>query len=282
LPVVDFHIHPLVSEVIDEDKYKCQREVFGLRTSPQPLETLLSQMQEASVERGVLLALDCSVKANCSLPSNEEVASIVKKYPSKFVGFGSLHPYREGSLRELLEEEVINLGLRGLKLNPSIQDFDPLSQRALQLYGELERLNLPLIVHTGLSWFPSTSLEYCKPLIWDNVARRFPNLKIVLSHLGWPWVWDAIAVALRNDNVFLDISNTFTGSPNEHLRYLLTELVPKRFVERFLNEKIIFGSDYPRIEIPKMVRALRGVGLKEEIEEAILRLNALKILGDEE
>ena len=278
--VIDLHIHPLVKEVVGkEEGLSLQEELFELRTAPQPLETLLSQLDEAGVERAALLALDCSPKG--ALPGNEEVASLVKRYPERFVGFGSLNPRSlrdpAASLRELID----GLGLKGIKLNPAIQGFDPFSENSMSLYRELERLGVPLLVHTGMCWSPKHRIEYCKPLGWDSVARRFPKLRIVLAHAGWPWIWDAVVVALRNENVFLDVSNTFTGSPAEHLNYLLTELIPKRVTERFLYKKLVFGSDYPRIEIPKMVRAVEGLNLRKEVKEAILYHNPLKVLGED-
>lgn len=279
MKVIDFHVHPLVKEAFEEDKdlWNAQKDVFMLYTSPQPISTLINQLKEAEVEKAVLLPIDCSTKWNFKIPSNEIIAKIVSKFPEKFMGFASIDPNKEGAIEEL-EKSIKKLNLKGVKLNPAMQSFDPLSKKAKEIYDEINNMKLPLVVHTGMVWQSKYSIEYCNPIIWDKIAREYSEMKIILAHFGWPWIWEAAIVSMRNENVYLDISNTFTGTCFEHLKYLLTEAIPKRVTERFLSEKIVFGSDYPRIEIPKMVSAIKKLKINDEVKEKILYENSLKIL----
>ncbi len=279
MKVIDFHVHPLVKEAFEEDKdlWNAQKDVFMLYTSPQPISTLINQMEEVEVEKAVLLPIDCSTKWNFKIPSNEIVAKIVNKFPEKFIGFASIDPNKEGAIEEL-EKSIKKLNLKGVKLNPAMQSFDPLSKKAKEIYDEINNMKLPLLVHTGMVWQSKYSIEYCNPIIWDRIAREYSEMKIILAHFGWPWIWEAAVTSMRNDNVYLDVSNTFTGTCYEHLKYLLTEAIPKRVIERFLGEKIVFGSDYPRIEIPKMVLAIKKLEISDEVKEKILYENSLKIL----
>jgi len=277
---IDIHIHPLVKEACEMEPrlFEWQREIYGLTTSPQPLDTLVSQLEEAEVKKAILLALDCRSRWGCCIPSNNIVAKIVAKEPDLFIGFASVDPGLGEKAIDELKYAIKNLGLQGVKLNPALQDFDPLSPSAERLYAEIERLEVPLLVHTGLVWSRKHRIKYCNPLVWDEIAYNHPTMKIILAHCGWPWVWDAVAVALRHENVYLDISNTFTGTPREHLRHLLTELIPSRVTERFLGEKILFGSDYPRIEVPKMVDAAKSLSIDADVIRRILHFNALEVL----
>lgn len=279
MKVIDFHVHPLVKEAFEEDKdlWNAQKDVFMLYTSPQPISTLINQLKEAEVEKAVLLPIDCSTKWNFKIPSNEIIAKIVSKFPEKFIGFASIDPNKEGAIEEL-EKSIKKLNLKGVKLNPAMQSFDPLSKKAKEIYDKINDMKLPLVVHTGMVWQSKYSIEYCNPIIWDKIAREYSEMKIILAHFGWPWIWEAAIVSMRNENVYLDISNTFTGTCFEHLKYLLTEAIPKRVTERFLSEKIVFGSDYPRIEIPKMVSAIKKLKINDEVKEKILYKNSLKIL----
>jgi len=279
MKVIDFHVHPLVKEAFEEDKnlWNAQKNVFNLFTSPQPISTLINQLKEVEVEKAVLLPIDCSTKWNCKIPSNEIVAKIVEKFPEIFIGFASIDPNKENA-REELNRSIKKLNLKGVKLNPAMQSFNPLSEKAKEIYDEINDMKLPLIVHTGMVWQSKYSIEYCNPIIWDKIAREYSEMKIILAHFGWPWIWEAAIVAMRNENVYLDVSNTFTGTCFEHMKYLLTEAIPKRVTERFLGEKIVFGSDYPRIEVPKMVLAIKNLNINEEIKTKILYENSLKIL----
>ncbi|MEM2084037.1 MAG: amidohydrolase family protein, partial [Nitrososphaerota archaeon] len=138
MKVIDFHVHPLVKEAFEEDKnlWNAQKEVFVLFTSPQPISTLINQLKEVEVEKAVLLPIDCSSKWNYKIPSNEIVAKIVEKFPEIFIGFASIDPNKEGAIEEL-NKSIKKLNLKGVKLNPAMQSFDPLSEKAKEIYNEI-------------------------------------------------------------------------------------------------------------------------------------------------
>ncbi|MHA1208439.1 MAG: hypothetical protein ACTSRF_04295 [Candidatus Freyarchaeota archaeon] len=91
---VDVHVHPLVREIFERESElpSCVRRVFGFGVDPQPLETLLGEMDSSGIDRAVLLALDCRTSHNCFIPSNESVAELVERYPERFTGFASVDP----------------------------------------------------------------------------------------------------------------------------------------------------------------------------------------------
>ncbi len=116
------------------------------------------------------------------------------------------------------------------------------------------------------------------PILWDDVAIRMPDLRIVLAHMGWPWTWEAAALAMKHPNVYLDLSGVYTGTPVEHLTFLLQEVLPRRVVERFLSEKLVFGSNFPRMEEEKMAAAFTSLPLDEVCRERIGYQNAARLL----
>jgi predicted TIM-barrel fold metal-dependent hydrolase len=279
---IDVHVHPLlVKELTDKrpELVQAADEVFDLRTSPQPLSTLLQEMNVCGIERSVLLPVNCKKSHDCELPSNQEVAEIAKGNNGRFVGFASVDPsMKEEALRELRRSHD-QLGLKGLKLNPALQEFDPAGSAALELYREAERLEMPILIHTGITFSNRFSISHNQPLLLDDVARKHPKLRICLAHFGWPWLWDAVTVAVRNPNVYLDTAGTFAGTPLESIRQI-TSIVPPRVIENALGEKLMFGSDYPRIEINKMFTAVSSLTVRKDMLEAILRRNALTFLGE--
>ena len=149
----------------------------------------------------------------------------------------------------------------------------------MQVYDEAEKLELPVLVHTGLTFSNRFSIRYNQPLMFDDIARKHPRLRLCLAHMGWPWVLDAVAITVRNPNVFLDTAGTYAGTPSETIRQI-TSLVSGRIIENTLGEKLIFGSDYPRIEVNKMFAAVSMLPVREEIRQSILRENALSFLGE--
>jgi predicted TIM-barrel fold metal-dependent hydrolase len=281
--MIDVHVHPLlVKELTDVRPSLLQdvRELFDLRTAPQPLSTLLDEMEAWNVDRSVLLALDCPKLHSSKMPSNDEVAQLVGRSAGRFVGFASVDPDSKQSALAELRRAKDQLGLRGLKLNPALQEFDPVSASALEVYKEAERLEMPILIHTGITFSNRFSIQHNRPLIYDDVARKHVKLKICLAHMGWPWVWEAITVAIRNPNVYLDTAGTYAGTPAEHVR-LITSTVSSRVIENVLGERLMFGSDYPRIEMNKMFEAVSHLPIRDEALARILGENALTFLGEE-
>jgi predicted TIM-barrel fold metal-dependent hydrolase len=279
---LDVHVHPLLIKELTDSRPALLRDadrVFDLRTSPQPLSTLLREMDVCGIERAVLLPINCKKSHGCETPSNQDVADIAGRNSGRLVGFASVDPNAgDDALREL-QRSHDQLGLKGLKLNPALQDFDPTGSQALEIFKEAERFEMPILIHTGITFSNRFSMRYNHPLPLDEIARRHPKLRICLAHFGWPWVWDAVTVAIRNPNVYIDTAGTFAGTPQESIRQI-TSLVPIRVIENALSEKLMFGSDYPRIEINKMFAAVSALPLRKDVLEAVLGGNALAFLGE--
>jgi predicted TIM-barrel fold metal-dependent hydrolase len=279
---IDIHVHPLlVKELTDSRPGLLQdaRELFDLRTAPQPLSTLLDEMDVCKIDRSVLLALDCQKHHGSKMPSNDEVANIVNQNKRRFVGFASVDPdSKQGALIEMKRAKD-QLGLRGLKLNPALQEFDPSGPAALEVYEAAERFEMPIMMHTGMTFSNRFSIQHNQPLIFDDIARKHPKLKICLAHMGWPWLWDAVTVAVRNPNVYLDTAGTYAGTPVENVRQIIS-IVPPRVIENTLGDRLMFGSDYPRIEMNKMFNAISTLPIRDDVLQGILGENAQTFLGE--
>jgi predicted TIM-barrel fold metal-dependent hydrolase len=93
-------------------------------------------------------------------------------------------------------------------------------------------------------------------------------------------VWEATALALKYPNVFLDTSCLYYDSPKEFYQFVFSRQIPTTLIERSLRNQVVFGSNYPRVEIKNMVYALRSLALTEGCLKKILRSNALRLLGE--
>lgn len=278
--MIDFHTHPvLIQELLKKypNYERMARQVFNIGNNFQPLETFFLQMDAAGIERAVLLPIDCRRARKDAVSSNEQVAELCAR-SKRFIGFASVDPLKKGAAREL-ENAVKKLGLKGLKLDPALQDFDAGDKKIFPVYEAAEGLGIPLLIHTGMSWAPQTRLESGHPSRLEPAIGRYSKLFFVLAHFAWPWVWEATALALKYPNVYLDTSCLYYDSPKEFYQFVFSKQIPTTVMERSLRNKIVFGSNYPRVEIKNMVGALKSLALTEGCLKKILAENAERLLG---
>ena len=212
---------------------------------------------------------------------NDSTAEFAAAQPTRRIGFMSIHPEDPGALEEL-ERCVGDLGLRGIKLGPNYQNFDPLGAHADRLYAEAERRRLPIVFHQGTSPIREAPLRYAHPLVMDEIAIRHPELRIVMAHLGHPWQADTIAVIRKHPHVFADVSAGFYRPWSFYSAMCLA-------TEWNVLEKLVFGSDYPVATPAETIAGLRalndiprGTGLPRIPEDrvgALIERDALALLG---
>ena len=161
-----------------------------------------------------------------------------------------------------------------------MQEFFPADRKYYPIYEVAAELEIPILFHAGLSWEPKSRLKYGQPLLFEDIAADFPTLNIVLAHLAWPWVTDAVALALKYPNVYLDTAALYFDNPRDFLVYAMTQQVPLTVFERSLRKQLVFGSDNPRIETKAMARAVRSLGFSDDCLDLIFRVNAQRLLGE--
>jgi predicted TIM-barrel fold metal-dependent hydrolase len=277
---IDFHTHPLlVREMVARypELARAARETFHIGNTFQPLQTLLLELDAAGLEKAVVLPIDASATRGTTLYSNEQIAELCGM-SDRLVGFASVDP-RQPDAPEELERAVKELGLRGLKLAPAMQEFFPDDKCLEPLYRRAADLSVPILFHAGMSWEPGSRLKYGHPMRFEDVAADFPKLRIVLAHMAWPWVVDAVALALKYPNITLDTSALYFDNPRDFLEFAMTRQVPLTVFERSLRKQVVFGSNYPRVEIKNMARAVRGLGFSGECLDLVFRENAEALLG---
>jgi predicted TIM-barrel fold metal-dependent hydrolase len=279
--VIDFHTHPvMIQELVrrDDSLARAVREVFGLLFPPQPLEIFLRELAAAGVDRAVLLPLDCTTAHGCRIPDNETVAELAGSH-EQFVGFASVDPGLPDAPKQL-ERAIRSLGLKGLKLDPALQRFFPNDrERAFPLYAACGELDIPVLMHGGLSWAPPGQARFANPTLLEEALQAFPRVRFVLAHFGWPWVGEALMLALKYRNLGLDTSIVFARTPAEALRQVLAGQVGLPVLEGSLPDQLLFGSNYPRQDIRRAVRGVRSLGLSPTLEERLFRGNAARLLG---
>jgi len=278
--MIDFHTHPvLVREIIERhpELERAAREVFFIGNNFQPIETFLLELDVSGLDRAVLLPIDCTSTRGAPIWSNEQIAELCRMN-ERFIGFASVDPHQPDAPAKL-KRAIEDWGLRGLKLAPGIQEFYPNDPALYPLYEKAQELGIPILFHAGMTWEPRAKAEYGRPIYFEDVAYDFPELKIVLAHLAWPWVVEAVALALKYPNVYLDTSALYFDNPKDFIHFAMADQVPVTVWERSLRKQLVFGSNYPRVEIKNMAAAVRSLGLSQGCLELVFRGNAERLLG---
>ncbi len=212
---------------------------------------------------------------------NDFVAAHVRSAPDRLVFFASIDPGQPGFTEEL-ERCHQDLHCQGVKLAPIYQGVHPLDPRCRAIYAYCEKQHLPILIHMATTFSSRTPLEYARPAHVDQVAADFPELRLVLAHLGHPWEGETIAVIRRNPNVYADLSALYYRPWQfYHSMRLLTEYHAER--------KVLFGSDFPFTTTADSLRGVRDLNavlarsglppVPAEVIEGIIQRDALGLLG---
>lgn len=118
--------------------------------------------------------------------TNDYVAEFVDKKREKYIGFLSVDPH-EPDFMEELERAYFDLGLKGIKLSPIYQGFHPTYERAMRIYSFAEEHGLPILMHQGATFPREAPLKYAHPEMLEDIAIVFPELRMIIAHLGHPW-----------------------------------------------------------------------------------------------
>jgi predicted TIM-barrel fold metal-dependent hydrolase len=275
---IDFHVHLPTPEWLDVSMAGYVEAAEAYFRSPVSRRTLdqLADDYRALDALAVLLAWDAETATGRPRLSNGYVAEACARHPDAFTGYGSVDP-RKGPRAVAELDEIAELGLRGVKLHPSLQAFVPDDEAHWPLYARCAELGLPVLFHTGTSGIGAgrpggqgIRLDYARPIRIDAVAADFPRLTVIAAHFGWPWQTELLAIALHKTNVYVDISG---WAP----RYIPAEVV--RELRGRLQDRFLFGSDYPFISPARCLEELDALELSPAVREKLLLANARRVLG---
>lgn len=276
--LTDCHTHVGETEHLSQEFLEDARRAWGSHVRwPVTLDQHLRAMSD--VRRAVVLGFRAA--ASGFVVPNDYVASYVRQHPEKLVGFGGIDLAEDDPVEEV-DRCAGELGLRGLKIGPTYQGVHPLDRRALAVFARAEALELPIVWHQGTTFVRSARLSLASPILVDEVAIRHPNLRVVIAHMGHPWVEDAVAVIRKHPNVYADVSAL-------HTRPWQLYNALRIAVEYGAGPKLLFGSDFPFFTPDETAAGLRAVvrlgraaslpPVEEDFIEELLERDGLAVLG---
>ncbi|GAA1265074.1 4-hydroxyphenyl-beta-ketoacyl-CoA hydrolase [Sphaerisporangium rubeum] len=279
LVAIDVHTHAEVSREghrsLSDELFEASAKYFKGAARPS-----ISEMAAYYRERrmaAVVFTVDAEHATGHPAISNEEVAESCAEHADVLIPFASVDPWKGvGGAREV-RRLVRDHGVRGFKFHPSLQGMAPNDPVAYPLYEAIEEAGVPALFHTGQTGIGAgvpggggVRLKYSDPMLVDDVAVDFPELRIVLAHPSFPWQDEALAVATHKPYVYIDLSG---WSP----KYFPPQLV--RYANTLLKDKVLFGSDYPLITPDRWLADFDTLDIKPEVRPRILKDNAVRLLG---
>jgi len=258
-PIIDCHVHL--------NNYHEQVAV----SLDQSLDRLQAAMQEAGVGFALVLT---SYMVSPHRPSTAEVVRAVERIDSLGVVAGvSYNNYRERDMRELAD--LLRAGLvKGLKLYPGYEHFYPHDHRVQTVYDLAEEFDVPVMIHSGDTYTPKGKLKYAHPLEVDDVAVDHPNVKLVICHLGNPWLVDCMEVVYKNHNVYADFSGLILGEFTEAFEDYMEQQIGEVILYAGEPRKFLYGSDWPICSMKSYVEFVRQLKLPAADLRAIMYENA--------
>jgi predicted TIM-barrel fold metal-dependent hydrolase len=188
---------------------------------------------------------------HCGIVSpNEYIADYVATHPEKLIGFAAVDPMQD-DVHEVLEHAIDDLKLRGVKLGPIYQNIHPLDPKMMPVYEFCEKRNLPILIHQGTTFPQKAPLKYSFPLLLEDVAMKHPDLKMIIAHMGHPWIDDTIVLIRKQPNFYSDIS-ALHYRPWQFYNALISAK------EYGVLNKLLFGSDFPFTNPDATIDALKN------------------------
>ena len=211
------------------------------------------------------------------------VANYVSQNPDKLIGFLSVYPTQPG-WREELREGHQDLKLKGIKLLSMYAGFRPNQPELDDLWKYASRHGLPVLLHTGTTFIQQAPLECTLPRYLDDVAIRFPNVKIIMAHLSHPYEGECVATIRKHPNVYADCSALHYRPFQLYHSLMLVQ-------EYGVWNKVFFGSDYPFTTVDASLEGMRGLNamlegtslprLNMNQMEQLFERDSLRVLGIE-
>ncbi|KIW89327.1 uncharacterized protein Z519_10181 [Cladophialophora bantiana CBS 173.52] len=273
VPIVDVWANPIALDGVPEAKRLFQQShadpaLLARRPTPQEL---VAMMDSAGVSQ-ICLASWC--RPGQVVFSNDQVAEFTRAYPDRIFGLASVDLLDPVNAVRELEHYVVNEGFKGLRVVPWLWGLPPTDAHYWPLYVKCVELDIPFctqVGHTG----PLCPSEVGRPIPYiDTIALKFPQLKIICGHIGYPWTAEMVAVAWKHENVYIDTSAYLP-------KYYPPELVT--FANTTGSKKVMFGTNFPQLTWNACVDSvkrhlLEEGGLRREVIAAFMGGNARRVL----
>ena len=237
------------------------------------VEDYMKMMDEAGIARSILCAVRCGdlrVRGSAEL-KYERVAEVIKKYPQRFSGAAGVDPTRGMQGLRDLEVAVKEYGFVAAHWYPHWFSMAPDAAQIYPYYAKCCELDIPIMLQVGQNLIYQKDRRLptvARPILLDQVAIDFPELKIVGIHLGTPWTDEMISMCWKHENVFMAgdaYAPAYWPKPVVH------------YANSYGQDKFMFGTDWPVVDPRRAMKDVEAHGFREVAKAKILRNNAIRV-----
>ena len=259
--IIDAHCHIYPDKIADKAAAATCTFYDGIgATLDGRVSTLMAEREKAGITHSIVQSVATTPKQVSSI--NHFISETVAGSGGTLTGLGTLHPESEDIAADV--DELIKLGLHGVKLHPDIQKFKIDDYRCLKIYELCEKKGLPILMHTG-----DYRYDYSNPNRLVPILEIYDKLIIVGAHFGGWSVWREAARKLRGfRNLYVDTSSSL---------YDLRPSEARELVYMYAADRILFGTDYPMWEPAEEIERYKSLKLSSEQNEKILFQNACRV-----
>lgn len=273
--IIDFRFRPNTKEVLsgiaNNQAFKglCSAIDFN-KMKPQTTKEVVQELDKYNVIKAVITGRDCETTYE-SKSNNKSVIEFVNEFPDKFIGFAGLDPHKGMHAIEELKTAIQEQGLSGAAIDPYLAQIYVNDAKYYPIYSKCCELNIPLVITTGPGTLvPNAVIDHVAPRYIDFVARDFPQLKIIVSHGGYPWVNEMIIVAQRNANVYIELSEYEFFPQSETYIHAANTII---------SDKVMFASAHPFVDFKDSLKNYEKLPFTPEVQEKVMFKNAAKVLN---
>ncbi|MEY4412864.1 MAG: hypothetical protein RIQ53_157 [Pseudomonadota bacterium] len=277
--IIDLHCYPGTQRWIDaQGPYPAELARYWKKDWVAKTEDeVIAEFTQFNVQ-ACLVALDLETTIATPPCDNDHVHGIWKRHPDRIIQcWGAVEPAKGEIAIRQVRHAVRELGFVGFHFHPIMQHFAVNDTRHYPLFEEIAALGAAVMIDVGTTGMGAgmpgghgARIRRAHPGAIDDLAADFPNLKIIMAHPGWPWVEETTAVALHKGNVYWEMS----GWAPKHFPGNLKVDIRGR-----LQDKIMFGSDYPSLPYERIFREWQELGYSDAVMEKIMHGNAERVLG---
>ncbi len=240
-------------------------------------DQVVFEFEEAGVE-AVLVALDLETVTGTPPCSNDYVKGMQRRHPERIIqAWGAVDPLKGETAIEEAKRAISELGMLGFHFHPIMGHFAVNDAKLYPLFETIAGMGVPVMIDVGTTGMGAgmpggmgARLRHAHPSAIDDLAANFPDLTIIAAHPGWPWVDEMTAVALHKGNVYWELSG---WAP----KYFPEQL--KVDIRSRLQDKVMFGSDYPSLPYARLFKEWRELGYADAVMEKLFHRNAERVLG---
>ena len=263
--IIDCHVHLDQWELIKHEPSLLER-----------VKLLQLTMEKHSIDYALVLSM---YKIDNVSPSVPELIKAIKQYDN--IGLVAGYTIQNHTAEDLkVYKNLIKEGIiKGLKLYCGYDYHYPNDEKYSAVYDICIEYAVPLMIHTGDTYSSRGKVKYAHPLHIDEVAVDHPDLKIIICHLGNPWLIDCQEVVYKNNNVFTDLSGLVLGTFDKMNQQLMLKKVSDLITYINSPDKILYGTDWPICDMGSYLTFLSNLNLKTDYKDHILYKNAKRLFN---